>query len=43
MLKADTDLLLDDYTVGMLEDALGAKVTPVENSGISFINSVLGI
>lgn len=43
MLKADTDLLLDDYTVGMLEETLGVKVSPVENSGISFINSVLGI
>jgi putative radical SAM enzyme (TIGR03279 family) len=43
MLKADTDLLLDDYTVGMLEEALGVKVTPVENSGKCFINSILGI
>ncbi|KNY26053.1 protein of unknown function DUF512 [Pseudobacteroides cellulosolvens ATCC 35603 = DSM 2933] len=43
MLKADTDLLLDDYTLGTLEEALGVKVAPVENSGISFINSVLGV
>lgn len=43
MLKADTDILLDDYTVGMLKDALGVEVTPVENSGKSFIDGVLGI
>ncbi|MDP4182684.1 MAG: DUF512 domain-containing protein [Bacillota bacterium] len=43
MLKANTDLLLDDYSVGMLGEELGVKIGIVENSGIDFIESVLGI
>lgn len=42
MLKADQDILLDDYTVGMLEEMLDIKVTIVENDGMDFIRCILG-
>ncbi len=43
MLKADEDILLDDFTVGKLESSLGIKVAIVENDGADFINKILGI
>lgn len=42
MLKADEDVFLDDYTVGLLQEKLCTKVVIVENSGDDFINKVLG-
>lgn len=42
MLKAGEELFLDDYTVEMLGDKLGVKITVVENSGKDFIKKVLG-
>jgi putative radical SAM enzyme (TIGR03279 family) len=43
MLKSGEDILLDDYSVGMLEDELGLKVTVVENDGANFIEKILDI
>ncbi len=41
MLKADEDILLDDYSVKMLETALDIKVTIVENDGKDFIEKII--
>ena len=43
MMKADEDLFLDDYTVGMLESRLGIRIGVVGNSGRDFIEKILGI
>jgi len=41
MLKANTELFLDDYTVERLEKELQIKIRPVENSGADFVKSIL--
>ncbi|HHV38192.1 MAG TPA: DUF512 domain-containing protein [Tepidimicrobium sp.] len=38
MLRKDTDVFLDDMTIGDIEDHLDAKVIPVEVSGKDFID-----
>ncbi|MDF2524676.1 MAG: Fe-S oxidoreductase, partial [Clostridiales bacterium] len=43
MLKADEEVLLDDYTIGMLEEQLGVKVTAVRSEGKDFVEKILGI
>lgn len=43
MLKSGEDVLLDDYTVGMLEEQLCMKVTVVENDGADFVEKILDI
>jgi putative radical SAM enzyme (TIGR03279 family) len=43
MLKAEEDIFLDDYTVDRLADALGKKITIVENDGHDFVDKILGI
>ncbi|MCR4435832.1 MAG: DUF512 domain-containing protein [Clostridiales bacterium] len=42
MLKAGEELLLDDFTVAMLEGGLDVKITVVENNGKDFVDKVLG-
>jgi len=42
MLKAGETLLLDGYSVEMLEGALGVKVTPVANTGGDFADNIIG-
>lgn len=42
MLKAGEELFLDDYTVEMVKEQLGVKVTVVENSGKDLIDKILG-
>lgn len=41
MLKADEDILLDDYSLKMLEEAINIKITVVENDGKDFIEKIL--
>lgn len=43
MLKSDEDILLDDYTIQMLEDGLGVNITPVKTAGKDFVEKILGI
>lgn len=43
MLRSGEKVLLDDYTVDMLEDKLRTKVTIVENDGKDFIEKTLGM
>ncbi len=43
MLKADEDILLDDYSLKMLEEAINIKITVVENDGKDFIEKILKI
>ncbi|MDO4965920.1 MAG: DUF512 domain-containing protein [Lachnospiraceae bacterium] len=42
LLKADTDILLDDITVSDIESALHLKCRIVKSNGMSFIESILG-
>ncbi len=42
MLRSGEDVLLDDYTLGMLEQHLKVKVTAVDNNGSDFVLKVLG-
>lgn len=41
MLKAGEDLFLDDYTVPLLEEKLGVKITAVDNDGREFIDKII--
>lgn len=43
MIKKDSDLFLDDYTIGQVESALNVKITLVENDGWVFLQRLLGI
>lgn len=43
MLKADSDVFLDDYTVTQIEDELGVKILPVANEGNELLEALLGI
>lgn len=43
MLRAGEDVLLDDITVGMLENRLDVKVTAVDNSGMDFIDKIVAM
>ncbi|NTV89447.1 MAG: DUF512 domain-containing protein, partial [Clostridiales bacterium] len=43
MLRSGEDILLDDYTVGMLQEKLGVKVTVVENDGADLFDKIMGI
>jgi len=42
MLRRDTDIFLDDLTVGDVEKKLGVKIVPVENDGYLLLDAVLG-
>ena len=42
MLRSDEDVLLDDVTVGQIEDALQTKIIIVESDGQSLVNAVCG-
>lgn len=42
MLKADTELFLDDITVSALAGWINKKVTPVENDGGAFARAITG-
>lgn len=42
MLRSGEDVLLDDYTVGDLEQKLNVKITIVDNDGKDFVVKVLG-
>lgn len=42
-LKAGEDVFLDDYTVAMVQDKLGVKVTVVENNGRDFVDAIIGV
>ena len=42
MLKADSDVFLDDVTVSDLEKELRLKVVPVYNDGYDFLTKLLG-
>jgi len=42
-LKADENLLLDDYTVDDIEKQLNIKVCVAENNGEEFIRSIIGL
>ena len=43
MLKADENIFLDDMTLEELSEKLGIKITPVNNDGFEFIESISGL
>ena len=43
MLKSGEEVFLDDYTLDMMKERLGIKISVVENSGKDFIEKILGI
>ncbi len=43
MLKSGEDILLDDYTIGMIEEQLKVSVGVVENNGRDFIEKILNL
>ena len=42
MLRQDTDLFLDDVTIGDVESALNVKITAVANDGYEFLEKISG-
>ncbi|MDF2567759.1 MAG: hypothetical protein K0R90_1215 [Oscillospiraceae bacterium] len=42
MLRKDTEIFLDDVTVGQVEESLGIKVRVVENDGYELLDAILG-
>ena len=42
MLKQNSNLFLDDYTVDELEKELNVKISPVENDGYILLDKILG-
>ena len=42
MLRHEQDRFLDDYTVEQVEQALGVRVTVVDNDGWELLGSLLG-
>lgn len=43
MLKAGEKILLDDFTIDMLEEQLNVRVTVVDNDGADFVEKILDI
>lgn len=43
MIRRDSDVFLDDYTIGDVEEKLGVKIRTVKNDGYEFLDAVLGI
>lgn len=43
MIKHDSDLFLDDYTVSDVENRLGVKIRFADNDGGSFLDALLGL
>ncbi len=43
MVRRDSDVFLDDVTIGDVEAALGVKVRLVQNDGYAFLDALLGI
>ena len=43
MIKKDSDLFLDDYTIPQVEKELGVKIRTVESDGYALLDSLLGI
>ncbi len=43
MIRRDSDVFLDDVTIGEVEEALGVKVRLVPNDGYELLDAILGI
>jgi len=43
MLRQDSDVFLDDYTVSQVEEELSIKIITVENDGYKLLDEILGI
>lgn len=43
MLRADSDVFLDDYTISMVENELGVTIKSVRNDGFELLEAILGI
>ncbi len=43
MIRRDSDVFLDDVTIGDVEDALGVKIRLVPNDGYELLDAILGI
>ncbi len=43
MIRRDSDVFLDDVTIGEVEEALGVKIRLVQNDGYDFLDAILGI
>ncbi|MCR4647029.1 MAG: DUF512 domain-containing protein [Oscillospiraceae bacterium] len=43
MIRRDSDVFLDDYTIGQVEEALHTKIRLVTNDGYEFLDAVLGV
>ncbi len=42
MIRRDSDVFLDDYTISDVENQLGIKIRTVKNDGFEFLDAVLG-
>ncbi|MBP0973245.1 MAG: DUF512 domain-containing protein [Oscillospiraceae bacterium] len=43
MIRRDSDVFLDDYTIGQVEEALHTKIRLVTNDGYEFLDAILGV
>lgn len=43
MFRAETDIMLDDVTIGELEKELNVKITKIKTDGFSTVGAILGI
>ncbi len=43
MIRRDSDVFLDDVTIGEVEEALGVRVRLVQNDGYELLDAILGI
>ncbi|MFA5658830.1 MAG: DUF512 domain-containing protein [Oscillospiraceae bacterium] len=43
MLRGDSEVFLDDYTVTQVENELGVKIKAVKNDGFELLDAILGI
>ena len=43
MIRRDSDVFLDDYTIGLVEEALHTKIRLVTNDGYEFLDAILGV
>ena len=43
MIRRDSDVFLDDYTISQVEEALHTKIRIVTSDGWEFLDAILGI
>ena len=43
VVRAGTEVLLDDYTVSQVSDALQVRVVTIKSNGYDFVDSLIGM